>query len=420
MFEPARFPAPPLSGLGKAWRYVLAGLGYLLFLSALIATRDFDPSLTGTDTDGIVVYPDLPAGMADWPTWLLVVDGLLGLVAFALIRLRRRFPLGVYMTFVTASLVSNSISVVMTWAFLSLCSRRNLPRIGLALGYSAILGVLGSVFLPWQARTYEPFAPLGAFGVAVPHLSSLLTMSVMALIGMYYGTRQDRAAGVQDRIDNADRDRELAVLGERNRIAREMHDVLAHRISLVSMHAGALAFRPDLPPEKTREIAQIIQENAHASLTELRSVLSTLRDGQLDAVGAPAAPQPTLADLPALIGQARSLGQRVNVNQGLEWDAVPAVTARHAYRMVQECLTNARKHAPNAVVEVAVAGSPATGISLRVANPLAPGPRSVPGAGLGLVGLRERVNMLGGRLWVGPRDGYFIVESWLPWPAATP
>ena len=228
-------------------------------------------------------------------------------------------------------------------------------------------------------------------------------------------------------FEQAEADRQFAVLAERNRIAREMHDVLAHRISLVSMHAGVLAYRGDLPPEKTQEIAAIIQENAHASLTELRSVLSTLREvPTLDAAGAVivagatasgpvAAPQPTLADLPALIEEVHASGQRLEVVDTLDAASVPLVQQRHLYRIVQECLTNARKHAPRALVRLELSGNRREGITLRCGNDLTDLSAAIPGSKLGLVGITERAQMLGGRLDAGVRGGRFEVEAWLPW-----
>lgn len=423
MFEPARFPAPKLDALSVAWRYVVCGLFYLTYASALIFTTE--TAGTGTiqsPADRPVLVPGEsgpaatvdfnPADVALMPMPVVVADLLLGLLGFFLIRFRRRWPLTTYLVLTACTPIANSAALLSIWALMSLASRRDLRKIGIALAFTFTCTALSTMFLPWQARSLDPI------GLPAGLLAGLMMTLVLVLIGMYHGVRQDRVAGVRDRADNADRDRELAVLGERNRIAREMHDVLAHRISLVSMHAGALAYRTDLPPEQTRAIAQIIQENAHASLSELRGVLSTLRDGQLDASGAPAAPQPTLADLPALLAEARSLGQRIVLDCSVGLDAVDQVTARHAYRIIQESLTNARKHAPHAAVDVTLSGTPGEGLAIRVENPLAPGSRAqVPGSGLGLIGVRERAALLGGRLNADPVGDRFVVEAQLPWPA---
>jgi len=126
-----------------------------------------------------------------------------------------------------------------------------------------------------------------------------------------------------------------------------MHDVLAHRISLVAMHAGALSYRGDLSREETQLAAGVIQDGAHQALSDLREVLGVLRDPTGDHDGSPQRPQPTLHDVPALVAEAVDGGMRVQLDDELPPEAdVPAATGRTIYRMVQEALTNARKHAP--------------------------------------------------------------------------
>ena len=146
---------------------------------------------------------------------------------------------------------------------------------------------------------------------------------------------------------------------ERTRIAREMHDVLAHRLSLLAVQAGALEFHPDAEPSEIAHAAGVIRASAHAALGELRQVIGLLRDPLDDgeAVGATEAerPQPTLTDLPRLVEESREAGMDVAFDLRLDHpEAVPDATVRAVYRVVQEGLTNARKHAPASSVEVAV------------------------------------------------------------------
>lgn len=206
-------------------------------------------------------------------------------------------------------------------------------------------------------------------------------------------------------------------LQERERISREMHDVLAHRISLVAMHAGALVYRDDLDPETTRETARVIHGNAKQALDELRAILSGLRDGTGDR---PEPPQPTLRELPVLVAEARSTDTPVGLAltaTGL--DDLPTQVSRSAYRILQEGLTNARKHAPQAPVEVRVDDGPDNSIVLKVGNPLSREEDQRPaGAGLGLVGVAERAQLLGGTVTVGPVDGRFELTVTLPRPSA--
>ena len=198
-----------------------------------------------------------------------------------------------------------------------------------------------------------------------------------------------------------------------------MHDVLAHRISLLSMHAGALEFRPDAPPEEIAKAAGIIRDSAHQALEDLREVIGVLRQDP-DGV-ASQRPQPTLADLPALVEESRQAGARVSTDfQVPDLQSVPTAVGRNAYRIVQEGLTNAHKHSPGARVDVVVDGSAGPGLSLEVRShrPVGGAPESrIPGGGTGLVGLMERATLVGGRLEHGRTPtGDFVLRAWLPWP----
>jgi len=203
---------------------------------------------------------------------------------------------------------------------------------------------------------------------------------------------------------------------ERARIAREMHDVLAHRISLVTMHAGALTYRTDLTPEEVRHSAEIIQAKAHEALVDLRQVLGVLRGD-----GTPGAdhPQPTYADVPGLIDEAREAGMRVDFDAVLA-EGLSEQAGRTVFRVVQEGLTNARKHAPHAHASVTIT-TERDGVTVTVWNAAAIGHRSTtPGAGLGLIGLTERVQLAGGRLHHSSNDQGFSLEVWIPHATLAP
>ena len=195
---------------------------------------------------------------------------------------------------------------------------------------------------------------------------------------------------------------------ERTRIAREMHDVLAHRISLLAVHAGALEFNPDASPEEIARAAAVIRESARAAQEELREVIGVLRTDP----AAPASseteplepPQPTLEDLAPLIEESRAAGMQVRLATALDPVALPPILGRTVYRVVQEGLTNVRKHAPEHVVTIAVVGGHHGGVRVSVTNQPAvgradecPAPEHI-GSGTGLVGLGERVALLGGTL----------------------
>ena len=250
-----------------------------------------------------------------------------------------------------------------------------------------------------------------------------LTTAVVVAVGMYVGARRDLAAARRDRAERVQREQALQVAtargNERTRIAREMHDVLAHRLSLVTLHAGALAFRTDLTPAQTRETAGIIQANSQRALADLREILGVLRDTEHGIDESGHRPQPTLGDLSALLDDERAAGAHITLRADVaDLDALPASIGRSAYRIVQEGLTNARKHAPHAAVTVELAGRPGTGLDLAVRNPLPVGHEHRDGGngGVGLVGLAERAAASRGRFQHGlTPDGELLVRAWLPW-----
>jgi signal transduction histidine kinase len=222
---------------------------------------------------------------------------------------------------------------------------------------------------------------------------------------------QQRAAEEQaERIASARRQ-------ERVMIAREMHDVLGHRLSLVAASAGALEYRPDAPAEQIARAAGVVRAGAHQALEELREVIGVLRADDLQGVDGEAPPQPTLADLPALVEESREAGLAVSLSSAAA-DGVPETLGRTAYRIVQEGLTNARKHAAGAPVRVSLEGAPGEALRVEVRNRLPIGPSTSDGRGTGLVGLGERAASVGGRLEHGETtDGDFRLRAELPWPA---
>jgi signal transduction histidine kinase len=220
---------------------------------------------------------------------------------------------------------------------------------------------------------------------------------------------------VQSLREQADRSAEEARAAERRRIAREMHDVLAHRLSLLSVHAGALEFNADAPADEVAEAAGVIRESARSALEELRGVIGVLREDAGESPTEP--PQPTLADLPALVDESRAAGMRISERIELGEAPTPAAVGRTAYRIVQEGLTNARKHAPGAAVTLTVSAlEDHLHVEVRSLAPVAVASgSSLPGAGTGLIGLAERVTLAGGELEHGlDPDGAFVLRARLP------
>jgi signal transduction histidine kinase len=258
----------------------------------------------------------------------------------------------------------------------------------------------------------------------------------LLLVGLGYGAllgwgawaqaRHALISSLRERAERAEAEQGRRVAQarrlERTRIAREMHDVLAHRLSLLATYAGAMEYRPDSSPEELSRAAGVVRASAHQALDELREVIGILRDDDGTGPMDPAAtdrPQPVLADLPRLVDESRAAGAQIEVDTDItDADALPAMAARTAYRVVQEALTNARRHAAGAPVRVALRGAPGTQVTIEISNPVpASRPAPVGGGGSGLVGLAERVQLAGGRLDHTAADGQFRLHATLPWPA---
>jgi signal transduction histidine kinase len=351
------------------------------------------------------------------PQWeqartLFWVDLTFGLAAVGLVFLRRRWPFAIAALTNALGTVSVTANGPAALASVSLATRRVTWQI-LVIG---VMDLVPSLSIPMLApnRADDP--------LWIDFILGALTAVAMLMGGMYIGSRRELLWTLRDRARRAEAEQALRVeqgqLNERARIAREMHDVLAHRISLIAMHAGALTYRTDLTPEQVRATAGLLQTKAHEALTDLRQVLGVLRDNEARPVSQQ--PQPTFADLSALVLEAEDVGMRIQYDDLVVDSAqMPDQVGRTAYRIVQEALTNVRKHAPGVTALVQVSGSPADGVSIRISNParsLAPASGStLPPSGLGLVGLTERAMLAGGRLTTRREAGAFELEGWLPW-----
>jgi signal transduction histidine kinase len=197
-----------------------------------------------------------------------------------------------------------------------------------------------------------------------------------------------------------------------------MHDAVGHRVSLMVLQAGAIEMAAGDRP-RVEQLAGQVQTAGRQALDELRQAVGVLRNGEDD--DAPLAPQPGLDDLERLVGECRAAGMTVELRRAAGSAPVDPAVSRAAYRIVQEALTNGGKHAPGAPVTVTIE-RPDGGVVVRVVNGPARRPAEAPpGGGFGLVGLRERVRTLGGRLRAEPRlDGGFLVEAVLPADAVLP
>lgn len=343
---------------------------------------------------------------------LAVADQLIGGLACAAVWLRRRRPTGLAIAMVPVGFVSDTAGGAAMVALFTLAVHRPFRYVAWIAGTNLALVPLFYWLRP------DPDLPYLAVVVLVV-LFTLLTIS----LGMFVRSKRQLMVSLRDRARRAETEAglraERAQRLAREAIAREMHDVLAHRLTLLSVHAGALEFRPDAPREEIVRAAGVIRESAHEALQDLREIIGVLRAADGDEAGG--RPQPTLAALDTLVGESRQAGMKVTLDNHVgDPSAVPASVGRTAYRIAQEGLTNARKHAPGTEVTVRVTGAPGDGLDITVRNP-APEAEvpHVPGSGQGLIGLTERATLAGGRLaHRATGDGGFEVRAWLPWGAA--
>jgi signal transduction histidine kinase len=338
---------------------------------------------------------------------LLVIDAIGGAMACLALWWRRRWPLGLGLASLPVLAVSSSAGPAGVVILYTVAAYRRWQLAVLVAAAQLIL-------LPLERAIHPQGDSLATY-----YLTGICGAAVVVAWGMF---RRSRRQAQRERARRAEAEEQLRIeqirYAERTRIAREMHDVLAHRISLLSVHAGALEFRPDAPPEEVARAAAVIRASAHQALEDLRAVIGVLRDGT-DGQGLQP-PQATLASLPGLLDESRAAGMRIHDEVRLDLAAIPDAIGRHALRIVQEALTNARKHAPTAPVELRIEGAPGHGLTIEARNPtpaLATAGSKIPGTGAGLLGLTERAMLSGGRLEHGlDGHGHFRLQAWLPWP----
>jgi signal transduction histidine kinase len=236
---------------------------------------------------------------------------------------------------------------------------------------------------------------------------TVITLVVMVLVRRVVGDRERR-------VQIAERERDLvareAVVEERARIARELHDVIAHHVSMIVLQAGAERRVLDGANASTREVLETVEQTGRSALTEMRRLLGMLRGDANE----PLTPQPGLTDVPVLVSQLREAGLSVELQVEGERRELPVGIELSAYRIVQEALTNALKHAgeSNASVNIRYGSD---SLELEIADDGTGVPAPVSSGGHGLVGMRERVALYGGRLDAGRHpSGGFVVRVLLP------
>ncbi|MFJ2606933.1 sensor histidine kinase [Streptomyces sp. NPDC087425] len=348
------------------------------------------------------------AGDTNLSPGFVVLDQVAGALACAAVWGRRRWPVGLAVAMIPVGLVSNTAGGAAMVALFTVAVHR-------PFRYVAWIGGINLALIPlyfWlRPDPQVPYLGIVAF-------TALLTGTAVGW-GMFVRSKRQLMVSLRDRARRAETEAvlraERAQRLARESIAREMHDVLAHRLTLLSVHAGALEFRPDAPRAEIVRAAGVIRESAHEALQDLREIIGVLRAAEGEEAGRP---QPTLAALDALVAESREAGMKVVLDSRVtDQETVPASVGRTAYRIAQEALTNARKHAPGAEVTVTLTGAPGDGLTVTVRNPAPEGEvPPVPGSGQGLIGLTERATLAGGHLEHGPQpEGGFQVRARLPW-----
>ncbi len=340
--------------------------------------------------------------------WRWVADGVLWTLVTAAPAVRRRFPaivgIGVQVAQVTqhslsldAATTSGPPALAVAW-FMALYA--------LAVWTSTRMFVIGTLF--FAVTNFAPYTNLRhELFHDVTLAFTVVAIIVMVLLRRIVGDRERRAQVAERERDVAARE---AVLDERGRIARELHDAIAHNVSMMVLQAGAE--RRVLDPEvgATREVLEGIEQSGRSALTEMRRLVGMLRTDTAD----PLTPQPGLADLPTLITQVREAGMPVELRIEGDPRDLPVGVGLSAYRIVQEALTNVLKHADRAHATVRVRYA-ADSLELEIVDDGAGRPAAVAGGGHGLVGMRERVALYGGRFSADHvPDGGFAVRVLLP------
>ena len=340
----------------------------------------------------------LPAGTRpvsylahDLPVPDLVPGVVLGLLAAGAVWLtpRRCWPL--FAITVIGWLLRSDWPVLAITSYLAASTYRRSPRL---LGYA--VAAAGLAFVPPGDLPSQ----LGGAGLFV---------ALPLALGLWLDDRRQLLAGLRERATQLEREQAVragrARAEERARIARDMHDVVAHRVSLMVLHAGALEM--NAKDDYTAGEAELIRLTGKDALAQLRQLLGVLKSSSMDG-------QPSIEDLERLLDQSRAAGVQVSRRDEGPPRELPAMSAATVYRVVQEALTNVHKHA-GPVSATVVVRYLSDAVEVEIANdPPAHAPDPLPGSGMGLVGLRERVELMGGRLSAGPAQGGFVVLARLP------
>ena len=349
---------------------------------------------------------------------------LLVIACWCTVFVRRRAPWAPLIAGGLLMLIGVSYALALVGVFCALVRwpRRTVLISAVAAG-SITLFVLREVLTTWGGALAWMFGtdpvgtdPVWAAGAAIV---ALLSLGLVAGLVAYRRARDEASTNrveAEQQHERADAlDQQVARQAERERIARDLHDGLGHRLSSMALAAGAFESQAAAAPvdPALAEWARVVHRQAHAALEDVRGVVGGLRSDTADAAAPPAV---SMRQVSGLIADLRAAGHRVDAYVFLEGvDQISPAFDAAAFRIVQESLTNALKHASGAAVSVLVDAAPDRGIRIRTVNPLVATSSGIPGGRRGIEGMRERAVALGGTAWIGPYQGEFIVDVSLPW-----
>jgi signal transduction histidine kinase len=381
---------------------VLAGGGAVAVLMAGVSTQQSPWVGTSAVEAGeslakilVVLLAGVPVLALFRPVWAGVVGLLPLLLTYAGATAERQMPWVVYLALVLAAMVAS----------------RDRPVHALVPALAALVPILGYVFGVWAL--VMPFngglieSQYGGIMVVEFGLYLLATLLALGFANRMRITvaRDRRRAAREVAVEE-----QSTVVAERARLAHDLHDVVAHHVSLIAVRAETAPYTVLALSPSARELFADIAEDSRRALDELRSVLGILRRSGVEAGRAP---QPTACDIAGLVSQAVGAGDQV-VWAPVDLSAVGLGAGYVAYRVAQESLTNARRHAPGAVTRVETTVWDGSGILVRVTNPSPASGAPERPAGGGLAGMRERVEAVGGTLTVEHSDGVHVVEARIP------
>jgi signal transduction histidine kinase len=395
-------PPPRLTPWGWAADGILAVLLAIGAVNGALRVQDdayrvIEPMIRGPQYPPIRPLPPLPPNLIDgvhlhWWEFLLAALTALPLLT------RRRFPL-------------------LSFWIIALATARTIEINGATHMWTVVAVLIAA----YSAPAYSRYRNLALISVAVGatliisgsggNLPNLGSWSLVLLLGTLIGlganamhTWRQRAAAQQREREAATR---LALEQERARLARELHDVVGHNVSVMIIQAGAARKMLDLDPDQAREALLAVEAGGRAAMTELRQVIGVLT---VDADGADLAPQPGLQQLSDLAARVRDTGVPVTLTLDGTFAELPAGIELAAYRVVQEALTNAVKHAAGAAVDIKISGTPEE-LRVEVTDTGGSSASVTPGSGRGLAGLRDRVAAHGGTLTADrrPTGGFRVV-----------